>query len=151
VLVQTFYIHKLRTRSEVLNTQVVHNKYFKKCSKKCYYSEVSHEILLANANTAILTQSYLVHSCFCTITVLGFPVSNYAFKNVTTLAGTLFGSKNCIYDLHSKDIRRKPDYRDCVYLKFSSFLIGNFPKSTQILYCSFLFYSWNLSNTVELS
>jgi len=47
---------------------------------------VSHEVLLANANTALLTQSYLEHSCFCTITVLGFPVPNYAFKDLTTLA-----------------------------------------------------------------
>jgi hypothetical protein len=77
-----------------------------------------HEVLLANANTAILTQSHLVHSFFCTITVLGSPVPNYAFKNVTTLAGTQFGSKNCIYDLYSKDIRRKLDNRDCVFEVF---------------------------------
>jgi len=76
---------------------------------------VSHEVLLANANTALLTQSYLEHSRFCTITVLGFPVPNYAFKDLTTLAGTQCVSKNCIYDLYSKDIRRRPDYHDCVY------------------------------------
>jgi hypothetical protein len=106
---------------------------------KCYYSEMSHEVLLVNANTALLTESYLEHSCFCKITVLEFPVSNYSFKDLTTLAGTQCVSKNCIYDLYSKDIRRKPDYRDCVYLKFSLFLIGTFQKSIEIQYCSFIF------------
>ena len=102
---------------------------------------MSHDVLLANANTAILTQSYMVHSCFCTITVLGFPVSNNAFKNVATLAGTQFGSNNCICDLYSKDVRRKPDYRDCVCLKFSSFLIGKFQKSIITVRLTFLAHS----------
>jgi hypothetical protein len=67
--------------------------------------------------------------------------SVYAFKNVATLAGTQFGSKNCICDLYPKDVRRKSGYRDCVCLKFSSFLIGKFQKSTITVRLTFLAHS----------